>query len=373
MSLSEVFNTPESVVDGAIMFVDMTDSTSMKEQESEATWLTTYAWFFDLLNTRIRELNGTIVKYLGDGAMAYFENGNIAGAINAAIFIQEDLKMADRHKKVFVSCSIGISAGKFKRFETSCGGLDYIGSVVDKAARLCSAASPMAIFVDRATINSAMMNNVKSKLGDLLDRSVDDYTGDQQKISLKGFTQPVSYHEIKWDNNLFGIKSQVITNNTKIVDQAAKTIPQTSGTTTEIRTGFVNAWNNVKHFGFIVSDNPTQESFYTNPSYTVGEVELSINTPVLFIASNPIGSSKNRLASTVVILGERYRGTITRHTAKDLQNQIATTTIRSSESNRMDFFTYLGSNPENIKIGDSIEFIVGINKQGPTATLIRNF
>ena len=43
MKLSEVFTSPESLVDGAILFIDMSDSTSMKEKESEASGLTTYA------------------------------------------------------------------------------------------------------------------------------------------------------------------------------------------------------------------------------------------------------------------------------------------------------------------------------------------
>ena len=107
MKLSEAFNSPESLVDGAILFIDMSDSTSMKEKEPEVSWLSTYAWFFDLVADSVRESGGEIVKYLGDGVMAYYDLENVANAINAAIAVQEALKEANRDKQV--SDSTGFS------------------------------------------------------------------------------------------------------------------------------------------------------------------------------------------------------------------------------------------------------------------------
>lgn len=373
MKLSEVFNSQESHASGAVMFVDMSDSTAMKEQESEATWLTTYAWFFDLVRDNVIETEGHIVKYLGDGAMVYYEMKNVANAINAAIKIQEELKKADRNKRVYITCSIGISTGKFRTFQTPEGVRDYIGSVVDRAARLGSSASAMAIFVDRSTINSAMMINVESKLGELLDWGVDDYTGNQQKISLKGFNQPVLYHEIKWDQQLYGIKSDVVTDaaeehvkrNPIAPDVAIEPVilPAKTGVLT---TGVVKRWIADRNFGFI-SSKLDGEEFYTNLQNTHANKALIVEQEVMFIPHDSIGNSKYRLAHFVVLLGEKYSGLITRLSARDSAKQIATISIFDTNNSSIDFFAFLGTNQNQLAKGDTVEFYAAQNEKGPRA------
>src|SRR5438552_3820745 len=65
--LADTFRSPESRVTKTIVVVDLTNSTSMKEQQPEAAWLTTYGWFFDMLGTTMPKGKGHIIKYLGDG------------------------------------------------------------------------------------------------------------------------------------------------------------------------------------------------------------------------------------------------------------------------------------------------------------------
>jgi hypothetical protein len=50
MKLAETFGKPDSRVYCSLMFIDMTASTDMKERTPEASWLTTYGWFFDVIS-----------------------------------------------------------------------------------------------------------------------------------------------------------------------------------------------------------------------------------------------------------------------------------------------------------------------------------
>jgi hypothetical protein len=66
MKLSEAFTSAESRVHGTALFIDMTNSTEMKEKEVEATWLGTYAMIFDCIVQEIeKSTHGKIVKFFG--------------------------------------------------------------------------------------------------------------------------------------------------------------------------------------------------------------------------------------------------------------------------------------------------------------------
>src|SRR5437868_9559672 len=93
MKLADGFRAPELRVDKTVMFCDIADSTGMKEKEAEAGWLTTFGYFYDLTTEVIASGSaGTIVKYLGDGAMVVYDEDHTTHAINDAIRIQEAIK-----------------------------------------------------------------------------------------------------------------------------------------------------------------------------------------------------------------------------------------------------------------------------------------
>ncbi|MGH2731588.1 MAG: adenylate/guanylate cyclase domain-containing protein [Actinomycetota bacterium] len=206
MSLKETFTSRESRVYRVMMFVDMTDSTAIKERETEAHWLTTYGYFFDLVGREIGP--EPTVEYLGDGILAAYEDADAAEAINAAIRIQEKLANDNEDRIVCCRCSIGVSAGEVIAYRDPRGAGHYIGTVVDRAFRLCSHARPKAILVDKATVDTAAMNRVKAAAGKRLRKgTVEDYVGELQLVTLKGFRAPVRYYEIWWDRTRYGVAS----------------------------------------------------------------------------------------------------------------------------------------------------------------------
>ena len=210
MKLQETFSSPESRVPRAVMFIDLANSTEMKESHTEATWLTTLGWFYDLIATKVgSEYGGNIIKYTGDGAMIIFDTDHVAEAINAAIALQEAIREARHNHEVDCYATIGIATGRTVRFRHFQGQEDYVDAVVDLAARLCSAASSQAILVDTDTITHANMGKVVSQIGRLSSppRSAQQYAGDAHTFEAKGFKNLVKYNQIfgqitRMDSNL---------------------------------------------------------------------------------------------------------------------------------------------------------------------------
>jgi class 3 adenylate cyclase len=368
-SLAQVFQNPQSRVVKVIVAIDLTGSTSMKAQQAEASWLTTYAWFFDQLRTTVGE--GKLVKYLGDGAMAVFSEDHAAEAINWAIRIQETFAQAQGKNQIdsACNCSIGIATGEVVEFDVIDGpdeNKDYIGTVVDKAFRLCSAANAKAIFVDTDTSDAAAMNRVTSRLGANTSpkRKVQDYLGPENSIStMKGFSHPVLYHEIFWSDARYGVSSPFVTNLS--TEQAE---PETTSSLPPKQPALPQGWmlgvvitKNDK-FGFIKSG---QEEFYFNSSSLFRkDVPAHVNETVWFSPADPAPNARNRRAFDVVPLGATLDGKIERV----FPQGFGFAACQTDRGNLKQFFIYFvestGWDP-----GVEIEFRVGENKKGPVGLM----
>lgn len=216
MKLKETFESSESRKEKVIVFVDLSDSTAMKERQAESGWLTDLGWFYDILvETISSDETGNILKFVGDGIMISYPIECAEASINTAINIQEKLREARNANRVGCSCSIGIAAGEVVEFTDPHGKSDLVGTVVDRAARLCSAASPQAVFIDENTTENATWRNVKSRVGEALKRGIKEYKGDLQQVPLRGFKNPVTYHEIFWDTQIYGLKSKTVSEQTQ--------------------------------------------------------------------------------------------------------------------------------------------------------------
>ncbi len=205
MNILDAISGPDASVEGTILVFDIADSTRMKEEQEEVAWLANYAKAFEIVARNI-PASGAIVKYLGDGIMIFFGQSEQTSAVNAAIKIQEEIDSANDKNRIKCVFSCGIASGQFKKIPASDGKFDYIGQVVDRAFRLCSAAMPRAIFVDSDTIADAQASKISSVVGFALKRTKNDYLGKEESISLKGFSKPVPFHSIHWSSVQFGVK-----------------------------------------------------------------------------------------------------------------------------------------------------------------------
>ncbi|MFA5127802.1 MAG: adenylate/guanylate cyclase domain-containing protein [Patescibacteria group bacterium] len=303
-----------------IVAVDLTDSTSMKEQQSEATWLTQYAWFFDLLFNSIKEYKGTIVKFLGDGAMSVFSEDHVAEAINWSIFIQESMAVAREQNQISCSCSVGVSYGEVIEFDVTEGSKDYIGTVADRAFRLCSAAKSNAVFVDNDTVAAAAMNRISSRLGRNVSpkRKVSDYQGNEEFVTAKGFSRPIGYYEIMWAAQRYGVSTPYITKTSlgqtivlantpsKQNDESIKISPrENQSENIEWIMGRISSLKDT--YGFI--SGPGDEDFWFNPDCLFQNgLGIEVDQEVWFIPALSLAKGKSRRATYVIRFGEVLRG-----------------------------------------------------------------
>lgn len=292
-----------------ILFADLSGSTEMKGKLGEVAWLPTLGKFLDITSDAITGHGGTVVKYLGDGAMAAFDGEHAAEAICTGIQIQEMLRSA-KAQGWLNDCvaTVGIATGRVVEFKAPGGGLDYVGSVVDLAARLCGAAGPQAVWVDSATVASANMNKVSSELGRAHQRSPEDYLSDEWKVQLKGFAKPVKYREVVWHAKPFGPTNEVIGEITERSDRQGGRHADPHAA--PAREGVVKRWDPDKGFGFIATVD--HGDYYVNRRYIVGDEDLTVGRSVKFVPRPPLKEGAYPIAACTVQEGHRVRATFQR-------------------------------------------------------------
>lgn len=353
MELSEAFQSPEARVLRTIMFADMVGSTQLKEKNPEATWINTFAFFYDKITKPILDNDGEIVKFTGDGVMAAFEEA--INAINAAIKIQEAIADAVRNHTIEVYASIGIATGKMIRFQTPGpnSSWDYIGTPVDRAARLCAVATAQAVLVDDETQLSAPGTKITSKFGEVKYRSAREYYGEPQTISLEGLGEPVTFFEILWSDQRYGLR------------RAVPPAPASPVVATEWMEGSITKWDPSKKRGFIKS--PDGEEFYCDQRFAVDIGSATVGARVWFVPRAGPRPDTRRTAACILILGQELTGTIVNIVDKVPGRVYGFVRVTDRMGTERNIYSFLGNNPLGLESGDVVRFTVGENPKGPTA------
>ncbi len=360
--LTETFRTPEARVQRTIVAVDLTDSTAMKTDQGEAGWLSTYGWFFDLLGQSIVRSGGNIVKYLGDGIMAVFPDDHAAEAINWSILIQEEMALARAKNLVRCSCSVGIAFGELVEFDSPMGGKDYIGTVADRAFRLCGVANANAIFVDTETVAAASMTKISAKAGrsTASRRSAKEYQGNEEAVEVKGFAKPVAYFEILWENARFSVKPEVASELSRPPERPPERPPTLFKPTSPARPSWLRGRVSSlgPRFGFITGLD--EEQFWFNPDcHFNADLHISFGSEVWFIPADPIGESKNRRATEVLPFGTNLHGVLQRV----FPEGFGFGSFVSASDGNYQIFVNLGD-ASDWTVGDMLSVTVGANAKG---------
>jgi class 3 adenylate cyclase/cold shock CspA family protein len=376
--LRDAFASPESRTERTIVVVDVNGSTAMKETQPQAAWLPTIGWWYDIVTELAHSaVPGVVIKYLGDGIMLVFDVDQATDAVNAAIQIQEAIRDAGRGSDgamgmVKITCSIGISSGEVIGFTTPAGGLDFVGAQVDKAFRLCSAANENAIFVDAQTLGAANTTRFKARVGTALGWQADQYHGASQRVTLKGFGQPVAYHEIKWDHQLYGVASSEVTASTDRLrpvssgrtpaeDAASSSPPRT----VERHRGEVTCWRPEKAFGFI-REARSGESFWFCPKrfvYPDNAENLAVGMDVAFVATGAADGKRSREAGAILVVGEQADGPLV---SLPTDRPYGWVRVEDEEGNR--HLVYVPQRElYGCKVGDILGFTVGASDRGASA------
>jgi adenylate cyclase len=141
-----------------------------------------------ILEGRIKALNGNVIKTIGDAFLADFDS--VFSAVNCAVAIQEDLAERNTVNEEKIEVRIGIHVGDVIYREN-----DVFGDGVNVASRIESEAGPGQIFVS-SDIFSITYGKVDYKFKDLSSRD------------LKNIDRPVHLYEILWDPARIGEASK---------------------------------------------------------------------------------------------------------------------------------------------------------------------
>lgn len=159
-----------------VMFTDIVGSSALAEAIGDVRWAAIVALHVKTIEALLEQHAGRLVKTMGDGTMSTF---TAAGqALRAAMAVQRS--MDEMVGEPRISLRVGLNTGDIVQ-----AGDDFIGTVVNKAARIAAAAQPGEIRVSDAT--KAMVGNAV------------DYTFTAPAtVQLKGLVGDHTLYRLEW-------------------------------------------------------------------------------------------------------------------------------------------------------------------------------
>ena len=168
-----------------VVFVDLTDSTSLGESLDAEALRGVLDRYFDVASGVIERHGGTVEKFIGDAVMAVFgipatHEDDALRALRAAIEIRTAVAELNRGLApglgVELAVCVGVATGEVATSEDATAQRLVTGDVVNVAARLQGEAKPGEILAARATLRLAR-DGVE--------------TGEPRRLTLRGKTETV--------------------------------------------------------------------------------------------------------------------------------------------------------------------------------------
>ena len=152
----------------AILFIDLADSASIKETQSDEDWLGFIFEFLETLSNAVAGAGGTIIKRIGDELLITFESTEACESFIDSLTADLDFQRRYPYK-------IAVDYGTVYHFRFAEGLTDDpYGRPVDRCARLAKAARPESILCS-ADYRKHVSNRRYTALG---------------TFTLKGFSEP---------------------------------------------------------------------------------------------------------------------------------------------------------------------------------------
>ena len=190
-----------------VLFADMEKSTYYKATHTVFEGLRKVITHNTTINDAVKKRKGDVIKWLGDGVMASFDESEYLDSVLASVEIQNFFKEYNTDKSIEdkINCKIGLSIGQCVEIpKSSISTRDIMGLPVDKAARIQSLAKPGQILVDydlRKKITKHFKKNDAAK------RNKDIVFSSPKLRNLKGIGK-VKVSEIKSGSKFLGIDNE---------------------------------------------------------------------------------------------------------------------------------------------------------------------
>lgn len=160
----------------SVMFTDIVDSTALAAATGDAKWSRIVTDHVASLTDCVEKLGGTFVKSLGDGTLSTFSSASSAMLAAQTIMTTMAASTSEPHLRL----RIGIHTGDVVEANG-----DFLGSVVNKAARVAASAAPDETRVSDAT--RAMIGG-----------SSDFAFSDAVSVALKGLDGEHILYRLEW-------------------------------------------------------------------------------------------------------------------------------------------------------------------------------
>ncbi|MDX1469080.1 MAG: adenylate/guanylate cyclase domain-containing protein, partial [Acidimicrobiia bacterium] len=155
--LGEAISTSVSQGTVSVLFTDIEGSTELTRRVGDTAWARVIEWHDRAIREIVEADQGTVVKMLGDGAMAVFDS--VRNAARAARRIQE--AVVARTDQPTIKVRVGLHVGDVVRAEG-----DFLGSTVNKAARVAAAAAGGEVVVS-APVRALLSDDPRFRFGEV--------------------------------------------------------------------------------------------------------------------------------------------------------------------------------------------------------------
>lgn len=331
MKLEEIIGDAQFQVRKTIVVLNLTDA-------PVTTGDAALAKLYDLVLEVAPEIGGDVLKQADRSVFVAFDLERATEAINCAIRLHTH---AREHGLRF---GAAIASGALTWFETPERGTDYLGAPLGHATSLSRAANARAIFVDAATAQAAALARLE-----IPSDAGGERLSEAQTIRLSERAEPITYHELLWGNEAFGVRASFISalqeqNPTKDVNPAAW------------HKGVISRIG--PKFGFISDD--AGELYYFQSRNLAVTAALKRGARVLFHALPPLRNTKEKRAEDVFVMDATAEGRLTRIGPKGWGF-----VKLECQSNLEHNLFALGITGEHWTVGQRVRCRIGANDRGP--------
>jgi cold shock CspA family protein len=378
MHLQEAAHQDAARRKDSVLVIDVEDSTPKMASEVEASWAYQIGWLYDNAAQHLKEaglFDIALHKYLGDGIMICVPEEHATELVNLAIAVLEDIwqngpdRKTGNVGKINFNCSMAIVTGSAIHYRTPDDREDCTSLDIATAWRLCGAATPKALFIDRNTQLNVIGGKIHSVQGQASRRTPDEYFGELLEVPLKGVPTPLPVFEILWQNQRYGLRAEKAAPRADQQHAARPRPSEIHAVRPQRLAGTVKIWRPDAGFGFIAL--PDGEDHYFNEhllAYPEDVKDVAAGQAVAFLSLPPSVEGQQRRAGMVLFDQTEALGTVS--AAPTPEHNYGWITVTNDQGLKHGVWVAGANLPADIATGAEVRFDVKVTPRGASAVAV---